>query len=89
MPISEVVQLPQWELDLWRSVFDVYGPLDWTRDDLRFASLVRTQVTGDVSLEDLTVYPDPRRLMEKERRRQEMSKEDVLAQFGVVENEED
>lgn len=88
MPISEVVRLPQWELDLWRSVFDVYGPLDWTRDDLRFASLVRTQVTRDVSLEDLTVYPDPRRLMEKERRRQEMTKEDVLAQFGVVENEE-
>ena len=84
MPINEVVaRVPQWELDLWASVFQIYGPLDWTRDDLRFASLVRTQITDRVDIEDLTVFPDPARILAKERARQSMEKADVLAMFGV------
>lgn len=86
-PISEIVRLPKWERDLWRSVFDVFGPLDWRRDDLRFAQLVALQITERKSLEDLTIYPDPARLMERERARESMSKADVLAMFGVRDDE--
>lgn len=89
MPINEVVaRVPQWELDLWRAVFQVYGALDWTRDDLRAASIVRTQIAERVDIEDLTVYPDPARILEKARARENMSKADVLAMFGVAENED-
>lgn len=86
-PICEVVRLPKWERDFWRVVFDVYGPLDWRRDDLRFAQLVALQIAERKPLEDLTIYPDPARLLEKERARQEMSKDDVLALFGVRDDE--
>lgn len=83
--IREVAAFPLWERDLWRAIFEIYGPLDWQRDDLRTAQLISLQLTERRDLEDLTVYPNPARVLEKERARQAMSKEDALALFGVKE----
>ncbi len=69
-------------------MFQIYGPLDWTHDDLRVASLVRTQITERVDVEDLTIFPDPARVLAKERARLSMEKADVLAMFGVKSSEE-
>jgi hypothetical protein len=84
--IREVAAFPLWERDLWRAIFEIYGPLDWQRDDLRTAQLISLQLTERRDLEDLTVYPNPARVLEKERARQAMSKEDALALFGVKES---
>jgi len=35
--VSEVMSWPLWEVLAWQSLFDVVGPLDWTREDMRDA----------------------------------------------------
>lgn len=81
--ITEVLALPMWELELWKSAFLIYGPLDWRREDLLFASLAQMQSTGTHPLSDFVLFQDP---LERIRKEEEAEKpENILARFGVVE----
>lgn len=77
--------MPQWELDLWKSAFLIYGPLDWRREDFLFARLVQMQCVGGRPLGDFVLFPDP----SEARREEEKSMDDIMAMFGVYGDKEE
>lgn len=57
--MQEIEALPSWELDLWRSAFEVFGALDWRRLDLLFARLVQMQLAKPLTLRECVLFPAP------------------------------
>lgn len=57
--VQEILALPAWEREIWRSVFDLFGPLDWKRDDYLAARACQFQSTGSLPLKDFVLFPDP------------------------------
>lgn len=57
--VQEILALPVWEREIWRSVFDLFGPLDWKRDDYHAARACQFQSTGSLPLERYLLFPDP------------------------------
>lgn len=59
-PISEILSWPAADVLAWKSVFDVFGPLDWRRDDWACAHQLAGQFgkKGDL-LRDFLVFPAP------------------------------
>lgn len=51
------MRLPSWEIRGWKSAFDVWGPLDWRRDDWRDALNAAAAIGCDV--EKCVVFPEP------------------------------
>ena len=47
MSVQNVLALPDWEIEGWKSVFEVFGPLDWERQDLENARLYATQIVSE------------------------------------------
>lgn len=59
-PVSEILRLPYWEIQSWRYFFDLFGPLDWRRDDLMDARQTYLQTADHVSsLRDFVLFPEP------------------------------
>lgn len=78
--LSEVMTIPYWERLAWRDFFDVYGPLDWRRDDYRAAAALQAAVAGK-DLRDFVLFPEPENVQKKK----EQTVDDVLRAFGYVE----
>lgn len=59
--LAEIQAMPVWERAAWRSLFDVVGPLDWTRADWLDARALCAQTTGRSEPEDLLMFrlPEP------------------------------
>lgn len=57
--IAEILTLPRWELESWRFLFDIYGPLDWKRDDLFDARATALQSVEKKPLKDYLLFGDP------------------------------
>lgn len=59
-PISEILAWPAADILAWKSVFDVFGPLDWQRDDWACAHQLAGQFgkKGDL-YRDFLVFPPP------------------------------
>lgn len=67
-PIEEIFDLPSWEIVAWREVFELVGPLDWTRGDWLDARSVRMNAAGDNDTEGCLFYrlPEPIRTEREE-----------------------
>ena len=74
--VQEVLALPDWERIGWRMIFDVFGPLDWRRDDVLNAKIVQTQYEGGKPLRDFLAFGDP------SYKRKEQTEEDVFKMFS-------
>lgn len=57
--VQEVLALPAWEREIWKSAFDLFGPLDWKRDDYWNARLCQFLSTGSTALDGFLLFPDP------------------------------
>lgn len=58
--LAQALTLPLWEVEAWRAFFDVYGPLDFKRNDLLFARLNQFNCADkDARLRDFVLFPDP------------------------------
>lgn len=77
--VQEILDLPQWERDAWRYVFDLFGPLDWKREDLLFARVNQYQAIGGEPLKNFILFRDP---SEQE---PEQDEEDLLKALGYRE----
>lgn len=78
--IREVLEFPRWELDLWRYAFDIFGALDWRRDDFRHASTLQMLSAGGKPLADFLLFKDPTDLL---REQETDDTESIMARFGV------
>lgn len=74
--MQEILALPLWELECWKAVFMLYGPLCWKRNDYLIARVNQYQGIGDDALNEYLLFKDP---SEKEPVRTE---EEVLASLG-------
>ena len=81
--VAEILTLPRWEIESWRLLFDVYGPLDWKRDDFRDARQTAYQSIEKKTYGDFLLFGDPS-FKERPKTREERE-QDVLQQFGYVE----
>lgn len=79
--IAEILTFPRWELESWRFLFDVYGPLDWKRDDIRDARQAGLQSIEPKPLKDFILFPDPSFEETEEEARARRAKK-VLEEFG-------
>lgn len=85
--IAEIEALPIWELDLWRTAFEVYGPLDWRRLDLFEARSVQMQLTKPMKLKECVLFPAPEDMQEQElnaKDKNDLTEEELLALFGFT-----
>lgn len=85
--ITEIEALPIWELDLWRTAFEVYGPLDWRRLDLFEARSVQMQLTKPMKLKECVLFPAPEDMHEQElnaKDKNDLTEEELLALFGFT-----
>ena len=82
--IAELLGLPRWELEAWRFLFDVYGPLDWKRDDIRDARQTGIQDVEKKPLKDYLLFGDPS-FKEDEEEARARREESLLAASGYVE----
>ena len=71
--------MPEWERRIWRDVFDLYGPLDWKRDDMLIARVNQYQAAERAPLKDFILFTDP-----TERETGEQTEEDLLKAFGYT-----
>ena len=78
--IQEILALPRWELDLWRYAFDIFGPLDWRRDDFRHASVLQMLSAGGKPLADFLLFKDPADIQERDT-------DAIMARFGVFDED--
>jgi hypothetical protein len=46
MSVQDVLALPEWERGGWKAAFDVWGPLDFRREDWRDARQFALNVAG-------------------------------------------
>lgn len=76
--MTEILALPEWERKTWRDVFDVYGPLDWKRNDFLFASVNQYQTAGDIMLKKFILFRDPTAKEPKQ------TETDFLKSFGYT-----
>jgi len=58
-PLHEVFKWSQIERDMWGDFFDLYGPLDWRRQDLLNAQLCAYQSTESKPIKDFTLFAEP------------------------------
>ena len=77
--VVEILALPEWERKIWRDVFDVYGPLDWKRDDLLYARVNQYQAATSAPLRDFVLFRDP-----TEKGKEKQTEDDVLKAFGFT-----
>lgn len=77
--VSEVLLLPEWERETWRFLFDLYGPMDWKREDLRTARVNQFQAVGGKPLKEFVLFPDPSERVEKDK------EEELLHALGYYE----
>lgn len=82
--VAEILTLPRWEIESWRLLFDVYGPLDWKRDDVRDARQTALQSVEKLPIKDFLLFSDPS-FKERPKTREERE-QSVLQQFGYVED---
>ena len=75
--LTEILSLPEWEIVLWKSVFDLYGPLDWQRNDLLIARINQFQAAEPSPLRDFVLFEDP-----KDRKSGKNTEDDILKAFG-------
>lgn len=57
--LEQALQLPRWEVEAWRALFDVYGPIDWKRNDYNFAAWQRFNSVEERPLRDFMTFVDP------------------------------
>lgn len=76
--VVEILALPEWERRIWRDVFDIYGPLDWKRNDFLFAHVNQFQTPERIPLKEFILFRDP---TAQEPKRTE---DDVLREFGYT-----
>ena len=74
--VQEVLELPQWEIQTWRYLFALYGPLDWKREDLLVARINQYQAIGGEPLKEFVLFRDPSEIVERR------TEDDVLRAFG-------
>ena len=87
MTLAQVLSLPRWEIEAWRALFDVYGPLDWKRDDLRIARVNQYQCSDpDSLLKEFLLFRDPT-FMPTEAEERNRREEALLEKFGFKPNE--
>lgn len=67
--------MPEWERVAWKAAFDVWGPLDWRREDVRDAFNVAIQ-TGS-NIEECVLYGEPER-------KKESSVDDIMKKVGAA-----
>lgn len=67
--------MPKWERVAWKAAFDVWGPLDWRREDLRDARQFALQ-TGD-KIEDCVLYSEPEN-------KKESTVDDIMKKLGAA-----
>lgn len=68
-------------------MFDVYGPLDWKRDDLRDARQAGLQSIEKKPLKDFILFGDPSYKEDPDEARREREK-NILAAFGFNEGKD-
>ena len=81
MTLAQVLSLPRWEIEAWRALFDVYGPLDWKRDDLLTASILRQNSVEKLPLRDFILFNDPSIKIDPEKERAARAA-NLLSAFG-------
>ena len=60
-PISEIRNWPASEILGWKTFFNLFGPMDWEREDMRDARRVWAQFgKAENAPEDYRIYPPPR-----------------------------
>lgn len=72
--------MPIWERETWKSLFEMFGPLDWKRADLLFARVNQYQAVGGSPLNDFILFRDP-----SERESIEDKETELLAKLGWTE----
>ena len=80
------MSLPRWELEAWRALFDMVGPLDWKRQDLLFARVNQYQSAEEAKLKDFLLFKDPTIQDDPEQERRERELE-LLYKLGYREGE--
>lgn len=79
------MSLPRWEIEAWRALFDIIGPLDWKRTDLLLARVNQYQAGDpDALLKDFILFSDPTVKEDPEQARREREKE-LLYKLGYRE----
>lgn len=58
-------------------MFDLYGPLDWQRNDLLIARINQFQAAESSPLRDFVLFEDP-----KDRKSGKNTEDDILKAFG-------
>lgn len=84
--LSQAFSLPRWEIEAWRALFDVYGPLDWKRGDYLTASLNQFQSSERLPIKDFLLFHDPSVRIDPDAERANREK-NLLAAFGYRNND--
>lgn len=87
--VAEILEIPRWELESWRFLFDLYGPLDWKRQDFLAARSYQFASVSDDPLKEFLLFRDPsykEPTPEESRARRE---EKLLKAFGVQPKKEE
>lgn len=85
--VTELLSLPRWEIEAWRALFDIVGPLDWKRTDLLFARVNQYQSAEAAPLKEFILFGDPTVKEDDEKSRREREKE-LLYKLGYREEKE-
>ena len=67
--------MPLWERKTWKSLFELFGPLDWKRQDFLIARVNQHQSIEKRPLDDFLLFRDPTEIMEDR-------EEQILAKLG-------
>ena len=79
--LTQAFNLPRWEVEAWRALFDVYGPLDWKRGDYLNASLIQSQCSERLPIREFILFTDPSVRIDPDAARAERE-QNLLAAFG-------
>lgn len=85
--VAEILALPRWELESWRFLFDIYGPLDWKRSDFLAARANQFASASELPLKDFLLFGDPSYKEDPEEARARRESK-LLEAFGYSQEEE-
>jgi len=85
--LQEIEALPVWEVELWKTAFEVFGPLDWRRLDLLDARQTQLQLAKPLKLKECVLFPTPEDI-EPKAQADPGSEQELLAMFGFTIGEE-